>query len=270
MLRKLAYLLSLLMVVALVSCGGKKDDEAEDEGGEEGGETAAAVATVDMANGATVSGTITLDGSAPESKQIKMDADPVCKSAHSTPQMDDFWKVSAEGGVANAFVYVKDGLGGKEYAPLVNEISLDQKGCMYTPRVAGVTVGATVKITNSDQTLHNIHSFAEKNSAFNEGQPAGAPASEKKEEFSKPEIMIPIKCDVHGWMKSYVGVLSHPFFAVTGPDGKFEIKGLPAGEYTLAVWHESSKGTPAGVTSEMKVTVAAKEAKTADMKVKPE
>ncbi len=268
MLRKLAYLLSLLAVVALVSCGGKKDEEAEDE--EDGGEAVAAVATVDMANGAIVSGTITLDGSAPAAKQIKMDADPVCKSAHSTPQMDDFWMVSAEGGVANAFVYVKDGLGGKEYAPLVNEVTLDQKGCMYYPRVAGVTVGASVKIHNSDQTLHNIHSFAEKNGQFNEGQPAGAPESIKKEEFSKPEIMIPIKCDVHGWMKTYVGVLNHPFHAVTGPDGKFEIKGLPAGEYTLAVWHESSKGTPAGVTSEMKVTVAAKEAKTADMKVKPE
>lgn len=270
MLRKLAYLLSLLMVVALVSCGGKKDQEAEEEGGEEGGEAAATLLKVDMATGATVSGTITLDGAAPEAKQIKMDADPVCKSAHSTPQMDDFWMVDANGGVANAFVYVKDGLGGKEYEALTPEIKLDQHGCMYSPRVAGVTVGATVKIHNSDQTLHNIHSFAEKNSAFNEGQPAGSPESTKKEEFSKPEIMIPIKCDVHGWMKSYVGVLSHPFFAVTGPDGKFEIKGLPAGEYTLAVWHESSKGTPAGVTSEMKVTVAAKEAKTADMKVKPE
>jgi plastocyanin len=271
MLRKLAYLLSLLMVVALVSCGGKKDEEAEDEGGEEGGETpAATLLKADMATGATLSGTITLDGSAPAAKAIKMDADPVCKSAHSTPQMDDFWMVSAEGGVANAFVYVKDGLGGKEYEPLAAEVSLDQKGCMYYPRVSGVTVGATVKITNSDQTLHNIHSFAEKNGQFNEGQPAGAPESIKKEEFSKPEIMIPIKCDVHGWMKTYVGVLNHPFHAVTGPDGKFEIKGLPAGDYTLAVWHESSKGTPAGVTSEMKVTVAAKEAKTADMKVKPE
>ncbi len=268
MLRKLAYLLSLLAVVALVSCGGKKEDDPDPDA--EDPDATPIAQTVDMANGAIVSGTITLDGSATAAKQIKMDADPVCKSAHSTPQMDDFWMVSAEGGVANAFVYVKDGLGGKEYAPLVNEVTLDQKGCMYYPRVAGVTVGATVKITNSDQTLHNIHSFAEKNGQFNEGQPAGAPESIKKEEFSKPEIMIPIKCDVHGWMKTYVGVLNHPFHAVTGPDGKFEIKGLPAGEYTLAVWHESSKGTPAGVTSEMKVTVAAKEAKTADMKVKPE
>jgi plastocyanin len=269
MLRKLAYLLSLLMVVALVSCGGKKDEEAEEEG-EDAEETTVTKTAVDMANGAVINGTITIDGAAPAAKAIKMDADPVCKSAHSTPQMDDFWVVDANGGVANAFVYVKDGLGGKEFEPLAQEVTLDQRGCVYIPRVAGVTVGASVKFTNSDQTLHNIHSFAEKNGQFNEGQPAGAAPAVKKDEFSKPEIMIPVKCDVHGWMKSYVGVLSHPFFAVTGPDGKFEIKGLPAGEYTLAVWHESSKGTPAGVTSEMKITVAAKETKTADMKVKPE
>lgn len=269
MIKRLAQLASLLAIVALIGCGGGKKEEDE-EAGEEGGGAApaAAMATVDMANGATITGMITIDGSAPAAKAIKMDADPVCKSAHSTPQMDDFWIVDGNGGVANALVYLKGNLG--TYAPTVNEIELDQKGCIYHPRVSAIVAGASVKIHNSDQTLHNIHSFAEKNAQFNEGQPAGAPANVKKDEFSKPEIMIPIKCDVHGWMKSYIGVLSHPFFAVTGPDGKFEIKGVPAGEYTLAVWHESSKGTGAGVQTEQKITIAAKESKAADMKIKPE
>lgn len=267
-LRKLSYVLSLTLVVALIGCGGKKE-EAEEEGAEEGGEAPAAMATVDMANGATISGMVKLDGAAPASKTIKMDADPVCKTAHSTPVLEDFWVVDANGGVANTFVYLKEGSGisGKQYGP--GSLTLDQKGCLYHPRVAGVVAGSKVMVTNSDQTLHNIHSFPSKNTAFNEGQPAGTPAKEKTEEFSKPEIMIPIKCDVHGWMKSYVGVLPHPFFAVTGADGKYEIKGVPAGDYTVTAWHETSKGDAAGVTMDQKVTVAAKEAKTADFMVKP-
>jgi hypothetical protein len=268
MIRKLSQLLSLLVVVALIGCGGKKSEDEEE--GEKGGEAPATPVTkVDMANGATISGKVSIDGTAPAATTIKMDADPVCKSAHSTPQMDDFWMVDKDGGVANAFVYIKDGLGGKTYDP-GPEASLDQKGCMYHPRVQGIVAGTSIKVTNSDQTLHNIHSFAEKNTPFNEGQPAGTPANSKKDEFSKPEIMIPVKCDVHGWMKSYIGVLTHPFFAVTGADGKYEIKGVPAGDYTLTAWHETTKGIAAGVQVDQKVTVAAKDAKTVDFKIKPE
>lgn len=273
-LRKLSYILSLLLVVGLIGCGGKKSDEEaldeEGDGTEEVTDGGGALATVDMANGATISGMVKLDGTAPASKTIKMDADPVCKSAHSTPVMEDFWVVDANGGVANTFVYVKEGPGvsGKQYAAGSGH-TLDQKGCVYVPRVSGIVAGTKVTITNSDQTLHNVHSFPSKNTAFNEGQPAGAPAKEKTEEFSKPEVMIPIKCDVHGWMKSYVGVLSHPFFAVTGADGKYEIKGVPAGDYTVTAWHETSKGDAAGMTVDQKVTVAAKEAKTVDFMIKP-
>lgn len=272
-LRKLSYLLSLMIVVGLISCGGKKNEDADADADADGDgtteePTTGAKKTVDMANGATISGLVKLDGTAPASKTIKMDADPVCKSAHSTPVMEDFWVVDASGGVANTFVYVREGLGGDEYEA-GSGLTLDQKGCMYHPRVAGVVAGSKVTITNSDQTLHNVHAFPSKNSAFNEGQPAGSPAKEKTEEFSKAEVMIPIKCDVHGWMKSYVGVLPHPFFAVTGADGKYEIKGVPAGEYTVTAWHETSKGDAAGVTVDQKVTVAAKEAKTVDFMIKP-
>jgi hypothetical protein len=271
-LQRLSYLLSLLLVVSLISCGGKKaedDPYAEGEGEGEAGETAtSAKSTVDMANGATITGMVKLDGTAPASKTIKMDADPVCKSSHSTPVMEDFWVVDAAGGVANTFVYVREGLGGKEYEGTA-DLTLDQKGCMYSPRVSCVVVGRKVTISNSDQTLHNVHSFPSKNTSFNEGQPAGSPAKEKTEEFSKPEIMIPIKCDVHGWMKSYVGVLPHPFFAVTGADGKYTIPGVPAGDYTVTAWHETSKGDATGVTVDQKVTVAAKESKTVDFMIKP-
>jgi plastocyanin len=264
-LRKLSTMLSLMLVVVLISCGGKKKEDDDETEGDKTAATGAA-ATVDMANGATISGTVKLDGAAPANKPIKMEADPVCKSAHPTGAMEDHWMVGAGGEVANAFVYIKDGLGGKNYAAPANAIVLDQHGCQYEPHVFGVMVGQTIQIKNSDQTLHNIHAHGEKNDQFNEGQPAGSPVKERK--LDKPEVMIPIKCDVHGWMNCYAGVLNHPFFAVTGKDGKYSIPGVPAGEYTVTAWHETTAGTEAGVTADQKVTVAAKDTKTVDFSLK--
>ncbi len=267
--RKLSYVLSLILVVALVSCGGKKHDEDEDEGGKTGETTeggGGAAKAPDMANGATITGTVKLDGAAPANKVIAMDADPVCKNAHSAPVMEDHWIVGDGGVVANAFVYIKDGLGGVAYKGSDAPITLDQNGCQYTPHVFGVTVGQKVIIKNSDKTLHNVHAHGEKNEQFNEGQPAGSPDKEKV--MDKPEVMVPIKCDVHGWMNCYAGVLNHPFFAVTGKDGKFEIKGLPAGDLTVSCWHETLDGK--GESVDQKVTVAAKDSKTVDFTLKPQ
>lgn len=265
--RKLSYFLSLFLVVTLLSCGGKKkDEESSDEVDKGTPAPAGTSATIDIANGATITGTVKLDGKAPDNKPIKMEADPVCKAAHAGGVKEDRWVVGSGGEVTNAFVYIKDGLGGKTYAPPTNEIILDQKGCQYGPHVFGAIVGQKVKITNSDQTLHNIHAHGEKNEQFNEGQPAGSPAKEKI--FDKVEVMVPIMCDVHGWMKCYAGILNHPFFAVTGKDGKFEIKGVPPGEYTISVWHETSSGDAKGVTMDQKVTVGAKDSKTIDFTLK--
>jgi plastocyanin len=265
-LRKLSYFLSLFLVVALISCGGKKKEDEEEAGEDKGAATTGTVATVDMANGATITGTVKLDGKAPENKVIKMEADPVCKAAHSAPAMEDHWLVGGAGEVANTFVYIKDGLGGKTYAAPADAITLNQQGCQYQPHVFGVMVGQKIKIQNSDQTLHNIHAHGDKNEQFNEGQPAGSPAKERT--MDKVEVMVPIKCDVHGWMNCYAGVLNHPFFAVTGKDGKFELKGVPPGDYTVTAWHETLDGK--GESVDMKVTVAAKESKTADFTLKPQ
>jgi plastocyanin len=266
LLRKLSYLLSLFLVVALVSCGGKKkEDDEEPEAGQPAAGTAA---TVDMANGATISGTVKADGAAPANKPIKMEADPVCKAAHPNGAMEDHWMIGAGGEVANTFVYIKDGLGGANYAAPANAIVLDQHGCQYEPHVFGVMVGQTIQIKNSDNTLHNIHAHGEKNDQFNEGQQPGSPVKERK--LDKVEVMIPIKCDVHGWMNCYAGVLSHPFFAVTGKDGKYSIPGVPPGSYTVSAWHETLAGTEAGVSTDQKVTVAAKDSKTVDFSLKPQ
>jgi plastocyanin len=153
----------------------------------------------------------------------------------------------------NVFVYVKDGLGTLKFpvppAPLV----LDQKGCQYRPHVFGVQVGQPIEILNSDATLHNIHAWPMANAEFNKGQ--ALQGMKDTHVFSTREVMVPFRCDVHRWMNSFVGVLDHPFFAVTGADGSFSLKGLPPGTYTIEAWHEKFG------TKTASVTVGAKESK---------
>ena len=115
-------------------------------------------------------------------------------------------------------------------------VTIDQLGCQYHPHVFGIQVGQTLQILNSDNTLHNIHSLAEKNKQFNLGMPIQGMKLTKK--FDQPEVMTKLKCDVHPWMHAYIGVLPHPFYGTTGEDGTFEIKELPPGEYTLEALHE--------------------------------
>lgn len=253
--------------LAIASCGGNKQETADQSAA-----SSAPNATVDMANGATITGTIKLDGTAPQSQKYPTESDPVCKQAHPDGVTEDHWIVN-NGNVSNAFIYIKDGLGNKVYAAPADVVTLDQKGCAYEPHVFGLVVGQKLKVSNSDQTLHNIHAHGESNEQFNIGQPSGTPAQEVS--FTKPEVMVPIKCDVHGWMNSWAGILNHPFFAVSDKDGKYTIKGIPPGEYTIECWHEVTKapgGKPAGygVTATQKITVAAKDNKTLDFTIKPE
>jgi len=144
--------------------------------------------------------------------------------------------VSADGGIANAFVYIKDTMAEYAFDVPAAAVSLDQKGCRYSPRIFGVRVGQAVDIVNSDATLHNVHALPMINGEFNKGQPVQG--SHMTQVFTAPEVMVRFKCDVHGWLTAYGGVMTHPFFAVTSADGRFTIEGLPPGEYELAVWHE--------------------------------
>ena len=151
------------------------------------------------------------------------------------------------------FVYVKDGLGDRAFPVPPTAVVLDQKGCRYTPHVLGIQVGQALELLSSDNTLHNIHAVPEQNREFNRAlQLAGMKHTHT---FSTKEVMVPFKCDVHGWMNAYVGVVEHPFFAVTKDGGRFELKGVPPGTYTLEAWHEKS-----GVRTQQ-VTIAAKETK---------
>jgi plastocyanin len=188
-----------------------------------------------------------------------MDQDPVCVGKHSGPVHVEDGEVNDNGTLPNVFVYVKEGADKFAWATPSDTVTLDQNGCMYTPHVLGVQAGQTLHIVSSDATTHNIHPQPKDNQEWNESQAPGAAALDKK--FARAEVMIPVKCNQHPWMKAYIGVVKNPLFAVSGKDGTFTIKGVPPGDYTVEAW--TMIGGQAQ-TQEQKVTVGAKEAKTAD------
>jgi plastocyanin len=144
--------------------------------------------------------------------------------------------VTENGGLGNVLVYVKDGLGGYYFEPPSQPVRLDQKGCRYEPHVFGVQVGQNIEFVNSDATAHNVHALPNANAEFNFSQQIQTQKNSRF--FSKPEVMVRIKCDMHNWMSAYAGVLEHPYFSVTKPGGEFELANLPAGSYTVEAWHE--------------------------------
>jgi Carboxypeptidase regulatory-like domain len=232
--------LSLPLVLALVAgCGGGTKEEATPapQGGTQAEAPPAGTAATAGTGANSVKGSVTLAGTPPKPATIKMDADPFCKTQHATAPTAESVVTNADGTLRNVFVYVKSGLpAGQTYAPPAEPAVLDQKGCTYIPHVQGVMVGQKLQILNSDGTLHNIHSLAKNSPQFNVGMPtAGMKISQ---EFKAEELMVRVKCDVHPWMETWIGVLNHPFFAVSGDGGAFEIKNLPAGTYTIEAWHE--------------------------------
>jgi len=207
--------------------------------------------------GATITGKVKFTGTKPANPRIDMSEEPQCKAKHQTPPTAETVVVNANGTLANAFVYVKAGLpAGAKYQASATPVVIDQDGCRYRPHVFGLMVGQTLEIRNSDPLLHNIKAKATKNRPFNISQPTAGMKTTRT--FSAPEVMVSLECNVHGWMNAYAGVLPHGFFGVTGTDGSFTIKGLPAGTYTVEAWHEKY-GTQTGT-----VTVAGAESKTQD------
>jgi plastocyanin len=246
---------ALLCLVLLIACS--KKETAEEPAAAPTTAAAPAATPIDPATVATVSGTVSFAGSAPKMAKIDMSQDPACKGTNMAETV-----VADNGKLDNVFVYVKDGLGSRTFDVPKEVVTLDQSGCKYHPHVLGLMAGQTIKIVNSDPTTHNIHPTPKDNREWNESQPPQAAALEKT--FAREEIMLPVKCNQHPWMRMYVNVVKSPFYAVTGPDGKFEIKGLPPGDYTLAFVHEKLG------EQDQKVTVAAKDSKTVDATFKPE
>jgi hypothetical protein len=218
-----------LLLAGLAACGSDSSKSAEPAS------PAAApdAKKVDTATAGNITGKVMLEGTPPENPVIKMASDPACGNAEVRAES----YVVDNGTLQNVFVYIKDGLGNKYIFDTPTEpVKLDQKGCHYTPHVLGVRVTQPLEVINSDATLHNVHGMPETNREFNQGQPVQG--MKNTVAFTAPEVMIPFKCDVHSWMNAYVGVVSHPYFAVTGAGGKFELKTVPPGTYTIEAWHE--------------------------------
>lgn len=181
-----------------------------------------------------LNGTVKYEGKAPKIKSLRMDSDPVCSSAHQDNVYTQSFILDENGNFANVIVYIKN-VNNDNGVPS-DPVILDQRGCMYSPHVLGVQVGQKVKILNSDLTMHNVHGLPKANPEFNFGMPKTV--KEKLITFNKPEDPFVVKCDVHPWMKSYIQVFDHPYFNVTGTDGKFTINNVPSGEYEVVAWHE--------------------------------
>jgi plastocyanin len=218
------------------ACGGGKPEEKAAE------KTAVAAKPVeyfhvDTATAGTLRGKVTFTGVKPAKKLIAMDADANCQKANEGRKVyDDPVVTGNDGSLSNAFVYIKAGLEGKNFESTKEPINIVQHGCMFDPRVIAVRAGQPVNVKNPDPVSHNFHAMPTNNRDWDQQQSPGAPDMEHR--FPRPEIMIPVKCNVHSWMRAYIGVMPHPYFAITGADGAFELKDVPPGDYTVAAWHE--------------------------------
>lgn len=222
-----------LLALLLAGCGGGGEEAAP--GGEGADGEAEVVSPVDPATAATISGQVLFTGTAPEPEPILMDAELVCQEKHPEGVFTETVVVNDNGALQNVFVYVKEGLGDLRFPVPQEGVVLDQEGCRYIPHVLGVQVGQDLIIRNSDGILHNIHPMPTTNRAFNLGQPV---EMDSVQTFDEVEFYIPIECDVHDWMRGYLSVLDHPYFATTGEDGTFSLPNLPPGAYTIVAWHE--------------------------------
>ena len=210
-------------------------------------------ARADTSGAAALSGIVKLEGSQPVATRINMAADPACLKMHPAPIITEEVVTGTNGALKDAIVYISDGLGNRTFDPPTEPVVFEQKGCTYNPHILGMRARQTLKVANSDPTTHNIHPAPQNNREWNLSQPPGS--SPIEESFAREEI-IPVKCNVHPWMKGYIAVFKHPYFAITSMDGTFDLKNVPPGEYTIEAWHEKY-----GVLTQ-KVTLKNKQTKT--------
>ena len=202
---------------------------------------------------AAVKGVVKFEGNVTKPKHIEMSADPQCAKAHPGGATIEEVITDGSGDLENVVVYVADGLGDRTFAPPEKPAVIEQKGCLYQPHVVTMQANQKLEVVNDDPTTHNIHPMPKNNREWNKSQPPGVPIEET---FAREEVAIPVKCNVHPWMRSDIAVVKNPYFAVTGKNGSFELPNLPPGTYTIEAWHEKLG------TQTQKITVGPSETKT--------
>jgi len=220
---------------------------------------AAGNAPAPSADGASVVGKVKFSGQLPQPAKVSMNADPSCAKLHPGPAVSQDFLTGSDNSLGNVIVFISDGLGNRSFDVPAEAVTFEQKGCEYAPHVVAVRANQKLKMVNSDNTTHNIHPLPANNREWNKAEPAG---STMEESFPREEIAIPVKCNVHPWMKSYVAVFKHPYFAVTGKDGSFQLPNLPPGDYTVEAWHEKLG------TMTQKITITAGQTKSLDFTFK--
>ncbi|KAF0246747.1 MAG: hypothetical protein FD180_418 [Planctomycetota bacterium] len=232
----------LLLVLALLGSGCGGSDGASGGGnkpaggpGGDAGQPTGPDMKIDAGTAGSISGAVKFEGTPPTERVNSAEADAYCHGKHPDGIKSESSVIGAGGELANVFVWIKKGITGK--FPLPSEpVTLRQTGCRYEPHVLGLRNGQELLIRNEDETMHNVHSLPKANEEFNFAQTKKGDEAKKK--LSAQEVMVKFKCDAHGWMSAWVGVVNHPYFAVTGADGKFELKNVPPGEYEVEAWHE--------------------------------
>lgn len=247
---RVALVLPLSLALLLAGCG--KKSSVEDQLLSQ--ETTVPAEPIDPATVAEVNGQVLFDGQPPERARIRMETVPTCMQANKETAYSEELVVNGNKTLRNVFVYVKAGLGNRSFPPPADPVVFNQQGCMFRPHVVGLVVGQKLDIKNNDNASHNVHPIARMNREWNQSMSPGA--GDIMEQFSRPEVMIPVRCNVHPWMRAYISVLPHPFFAVTDDKGAFSLRGLPPGEYTIEAWQEKFG------TQNQKITVGPKESKT--------
>jgi plastocyanin len=232
MVRTIKWIAPAVLTISLVACGGSNQSQSAQPGSPAAAPDAK---KVDEATAGSIAGKVVVDGTLPQNAAIQMSSDPACEAENKGGATQETY-VASDGGLKNVFVYIKDGLGNKYlFDTPTDAVKMEQKGCHYVPHVLGIRVGQPLQVVNADSTMHNVHGLPKANQEFNFSQPVPMTSTVT---FTTKEVMIPFKCDVHSWMHSYIGVLDHPYFAVTGNGGKFELRTVPAGTYTVEAWHE--------------------------------
>jgi plastocyanin len=244
-IRSVVSALVLLSISAFIGCNKK-------ETGEPGPPEPTAV--VDAATAGSITGTVRFEGTPPVFRPIDMSAEAACVQANPAPVRPPVVVLGSHGALANVVVYVRSGLGSYRYRTPNDPVVLDQKGCMYTPRVLAMMTGQPFEVKNTDPTTHNVHPIPRKNHSWNRSIAAGEPPYVTT--FAHPELAIPIVCNIHPWMRAYLFVFAHPYFDVTTKAGTFELKNLPPGTYTIEAWHERFG------TQDVSVSIGPKESKT--------